>query len=439
MKSQIEKSKNDLKWTIKKCGLFPKIKNKFFLVPNNVRMISLSVFIFMLGWWLWWDTFYSVFIDSIVDNVLRVSLFWAFLPFIKFFVAPAAWEFNDDCDKKHIFVLSKIFYIISSIFYVTAWILKSPRILLVAVFFNWFWSSSTFVTYYSAVHENSNKNHSESSWWLFFSWMNCAYVVWALLSAVLVQFINLPFLYIFIAIFSILSLLIDCKIPFNESKSKEISTNHFESFKKFFKKCFSIMPMKKMIKSLKAAPRPLWNWLWYEMLYSLLDYLSLLFIPLISLSNWLWLWQIAIIFAAMRSSYVFNFFTSGRDEWFNKKLFIAIVLVFLSWLFILLWFDLSFLMILIVSFCISFWLSVMRPVISSMVTENAKKENIWIVSWAEQFAAYLWNIMWSIWFWALSSIFDMNIAFFIVWLSLIVLAWLSFFKRWREKLKKLKK
>ena len=438
MKNQIEKTKIDLWEAVKNRWIFARMRDKFFLVPKNVRLISLSVFVFMLWRWIWWDTFYSIFIESIVENVFRVSLIWAILPLVKLFVAPAVWELNDDSDKMHVFAFSKILYIISSVFYVAAWFLKNPRLLLIAVIINWVWSSSTFVTYFSSVRENCNKNHSEASWWLFFTWFNGAYVVWALISALLIQFVNLPFLYVFIAVFSFLSLLIDWKIPFHEWNNKIVSENHLDFVKKFCKRCFSIQPMKKMIVSLKASSRSLWNGLWYEMLYALLDYLSLLFIPLVALSDWLWLWQIAIVFAVMRLPYIFNLFVSWRDEWFNKKLFIAIVLVFLAWLFILLWFDLSFIMILIVSFCISFGLSVMKPVVSAMITEHAQKHNIWLISWAEQFATFLWNIMWSIWFWVLSSIFTMNIAFFIVWLSLAVLAALSFFKRWKEKVKRMK-
>ena len=370
--------------------------------------------------------------------MFRVSLIWAILPLVKLFVAPAFWELNDESNKKHVYIFSKVVYIISSIFYVFAWILRNPLLLVIAVLFNWIWSSATFVTYFSSVRENCNKNHSEASRWLFFTGFNWAYVVWALISAVLIKFINLPFLYIFIAIFSFLSLLIDLKVPFKSLNNKNVSESHFNFVKKICHKCFSFKSLVKMIVSLKHSPRTLWNGLWYQMLYALLDCLSVLFIPLVALEHWLSLSQIAIVFAVTRLPYIFNLFVSWWDEWFNKKLFIAVVLMFLAGLFALLWFDLSFIMMLIVSFCIAFWLSVMRPVVAAMITEQAKKDNIWLISWAEQFATYLWNIMWSLWFWILSSIFTMNIAFFIVWLSLAVLAGLSFFKRWREKIMKLK-
>ena len=92
MKNQIEKTKIELWWAMKKWWIFAKMKDRFFLVPKNVRLISLSMFIFMLGRWVWWDTFYSVFIETIVENVFWVSLIWALLPLIKLFVAPAAGE-----------------------------------------------------------------------------------------------------------------------------------------------------------------------------------------------------------------------------------------------------------------------------------------------------------------------------------------------------------
>ena len=439
MKNQIEKTKIELWWAMKKWWFFGKIRDRFFLVPKNVRLISLSMFIFMLGRWVWWDTFYSVFIETIVENVFWVSLIWALLPLVKLFVAPAAGEIIGKINNKWMFTLSKVLFAISGIFYVLAGVFKNEWLLLIAVIFNWIWSSCVYVSYYSSVHENCDKNHSEVSWWLFYTWLNWAYTAWALISAALVYFINLPYLYIFITVFSILSLLIDLKIPFKKWDNEYLERNNFSWFlSDFSKKCFSIAPVKNMNSALKKAKRGLLNGLGYEMLYAILDYLSLLFIPLIALENWLWLSQIALVFAAMRLPYIFNLFVSWWDEWFNKKLFIAVVLVFLAWLFIILWFDLSFRMILVVSFCIAFWLSVMKPVVSAMITEHTKEDEIGIVSWAEQFVTFLWDMLWSLWFWILTSIFTMDIAFFLVWLSLAVLAGLSFFKRWKEKVRKLK-
>ena len=87
---------------MKKWWLFAKIKDRFFTVPSTVRYISLSVFAFMLGRWIWWDTFYSIFVESIIDNIFVVSVITAILPLEKMFFAPVAWELNNEMEKKYI-------------------------------------------------------------------------------------------------------------------------------------------------------------------------------------------------------------------------------------------------------------------------------------------------------------------------------------------------
>lgn len=50
------------------------IKKDFFSVPISIRMVSFSLFIFLLGRGLGADTFFSVYIKTIVDNVLWISI-----------------------------------------------------------------------------------------------------------------------------------------------------------------------------------------------------------------------------------------------------------------------------------------------------------------------------------------------------------------------------
>jgi hypothetical protein len=64
-----------------------------------------------------------------------------------------------------------------------------------------------------------------------------------------------------------------------------------------------------------------------------LEYIGFLFIPLIAIRNSFSLSQIALIFALMKLPYVTNFFVVSFSEKFNKKLFVAVVLIFLSFLY----------------------------------------------------------------------------------------------------------
>jgi len=66
-------------------GLFFSLKKNFFAIPISVRLISFSMFLFMLGWGLGADTFFSLYIETIVKNVLLVSVIGAILPLSKMF------------------------------------------------------------------------------------------------------------------------------------------------------------------------------------------------------------------------------------------------------------------------------------------------------------------------------------------------------------------
>jgi MFS family permease len=122
------------------------------------------------------------------------------------------------------------------------------------------------------------------------------------------------------------------------------------------------------------------------------------------------------------------------SEKFNKKLFIAVILIFLSFLYGALWFDISFWSILIISFGISLGLSLIRPIISALITENCHDNDFWSITGVQQFVAQLWMMCGSVGFGIVSYIFGMYTVFFLVGLSLFVLATWGLFKRFQKKI-----
>ncbi len=419
-------------------GLFSVIKKRFFSLPVSVRFISMSSFLFILGWWLGWDTFFSIYVEKIVENIFLVSMIWTILPLSRLLFALPVWELNNNTNRKYVIFLSKAIYIISSLLYFMAGILKNPWILLFAVVLNGIASATLFVTYESYIRATTDKHHSEESWGLYFSSLNAAWVIGAVIASFLVVFLKLPFLYLFIAFFAILSLFTDNKIPLRDKdKLKELFAK--ESFlRQFVRKVFSMKPIKKTVVFLKESPKKFIHILWYEWLFNILNYIGFLFIPLIAERNNFSLTQIALIFALMRLPYVTNFFVVSLSERFNKKLFISVVLIFLSFLYWTLGFNISFGSILIVSLGISMWLSLIRPIISALITEACHDDDIWSITWVQQFVAQLWMMAGSIWFGIITYVFGMYVAFFLVWLSLFVLATWGLAKRFQKKNKKKK-
>jgi MFS family permease len=413
--------------------LFSVIKKKIFSLPVSVRFISLSSFLFVFGWWLGWDTFFSIYVERIVENIFLVSMIWTLLPLSRLLFALPIGELNNNTNRKYVIFLSKLIYIICSLLYFLAGILKSTEILIFAVIFNGMAAATLFVTYESYIRSVTDKNHSEDSWWLYFSSLNTAWMIWAVIASFLVVFLKLPFLYLFIAFFSVLSLYLDNKIPITDKdKLKEILWK--KSFlRQFIKKVFSIKPIKNTIVFLKNSPKSFIHILWYEWLFNILNYIGFVFIPLVAIKHDFSLSQIALIFALMRLPYVTNFFVVSLSEKFNKKLFIAVVLIFLSFLYAILWFDISFWSILVVTFGIALWLSLIRPIVSSLVTENCHEDDIWTITWVQNFVAWIGMMLGSIWFWIITFLFGMYTSFFLIGLSLFILSIWGLAKRFKKK------
>lgn len=416
--------------------IFSVIKKDFFSIPLSIRVTSFSLFLFMLWWGLGADAYFSLYIERIVDNVFWIALIGAILPLSRLLFALPIGELNDNTDRKSVLLLSKIMYILCWILFFLAGTFTSPWLLLIAVIFNGMASATLFITYESYIRTTIDNHHSEWSWGLYFSSLNAAYVLGSIISALLILWIDLHFLYLFIVLFSILSLFTDNKIPFTQKKQITTFFAKHWFLREFIKKVFSLKPFTKTYAIIKTESRSFFYSLWFEGLWNILWYIGFLFIPLIAEQNHLSLSQIALLFALMRIPYLTNFFTAERSQHFNKKLFIAIILLFLSFLYAFLWFDLSFGGIMIISFGIALGLSIIRPIISALISEHVRQNNTGSITGVQQFTAGIWSITWSIGFGIVSSIFWLQTGFFLIGLSVFVLAIWGIGKKMKWKFRK---
>jgi hypothetical protein len=86
------------------------MKKRFFSIPVSVRFISLSLFLFMFGRWLWWDIFFSIYVEKIVQSVMLVSLIWMLWPVIKLLLVLQIWSLNDNTNRKYVMKIFLCFY-----------------------------------------------------------------------------------------------------------------------------------------------------------------------------------------------------------------------------------------------------------------------------------------------------------------------------------------
>jgi len=279
--------------------------------------------------------------------------------------------------------------------------LQSPTLLIIAAVLNGFASATTFTTYRSYYGKNASKGNHSQIFGAYFSSTNIAQIVGALISALLVYYLELPFMYFFVAIFALISLLQDQKIKTTLSKhynrtwkklyhrtQKQLlyeadegwdSTKTFFGergfVRTFFQECFSFKPRQRIMNLLSSYNAKMYVALGSMFLVSLLNYVGFLFIPIVSIENNLNLSQIAIVFAVMKLPYLINVFIGKLGDKYNKKLLISIILVFMSIFYILLGIQEAFSMILLLTFAISMGIAMLNPITSALVSSYTQQKD----------------------------------------------------------------
>ena len=422
-----------------------KIKNKLpNIIPVKIRSISLSLALFMMGWWLWTDTYFSIYVQEIVWNARWVTVIWAVLAFVKLLFTIPIWRMNDYLNTKYILLVWKFLYAICGVLFFLAWILHSRELLLFASILNWIANSTTFTTYRSYYAKKSTKTDNAQVSWVYFSALYITEVIWSLIAAVLVNYLELPYMYFFVVIFALVSLLQDEKIKsvlsntYNktrkrfykrikkESKNPDKLSDTIDYEQRFFWKdwfihsfingCLSTESWKEIWKMLQKYNWKMYVALWSFMLTNFLNYTSYLFIPIISLENNLSLSEIAIVFAAMKLPYIINVFTWKFWDKYSKKLLISIILVLMSFLYVALWFNEWFYTILILTFFISLGIALLFPLTTALVISYTDPKDNGAMIWVQDFVWRAWDIVWSLWFWTLTAIIWLQKWFTIIWI-----------------------
>ena len=419
-------------------------------IPVKIRSISLSLALFMMGRWLWTDTYFSIYVQETVGSARGVTVIWSLLAFVKLLFTIPIWRMNDRLNAKYILLVWKILYAICGLLFFLAWIYHSRVFLVIATILNGIANSTTFTTYRSYYAKKTTKFDNAQISWIYFSALYITEVIWSLIAAVLVNYLELPYMYFFVVIFALVSLIQDEKI-------KTVISKHYKTRKIFYKKekkevkiankkqsnldynqnflgknwflhsfvngCLSVESWKEIWKILQKYNGKMYVALWSFMLTNFLNYISYLFIPIISAENNLSLSQIALVFAAMKLPYIVNVFAWKFWDRYSKKLQISIILVLMSFLYIALWFNEWFYTILILTFFISLGIALLFPLTTALVISYTHPKDNGAMIWVQDFVWRAWDILWSLWFWTLTAIIWLQKWFTIIWISVFWL-WL---------------
>lgn len=426
-------------------------------IPLKIRFVSLSIFLFMIWWWLGTNTYFSLFVKEIIWNSWWVTLVWTILALSKLALVIPVWRMNDHANIKYLLLIWKILYVLCGIGFFLAGIFHSRELLIIATILHGFASATTFTSYRSYYGKNSNKKNNAQVFWAYFSSSNVAEIFGALIAAFLVQFLDLSYMYFFVVIFALVSLLQDQKIKtvlskrYNrtwknfykrvklESKYEDEIDEWRDSDKKFLWKkwflkefvqeCCSLDSWKNICLILKKYNLNMYVALGSQFLTNLLNYISFLFVPIIAIENNLSLSQIAIVYAVMKVPYIINIFMWKFWDKYNKKLLISWILLCLSFMYVAMWYSEGFYTILWLTFLISMWIAMLNPLTSALVSSYVMQKDKWSMSWVQDFISRLWEMTWSIWFGSLTARLWLKVWFVIVWFCLFWLSWYLLFKK----------
>ena len=172
-------------------------KNLPNIVPLKIRSISLSLALFMMGRWLGTDTFFSIYVKEVVGGAWGVTVIWTILAVVKLLFVLPVWKMNDRVNVKYILLMWKLLYVCSGTLFFLAWITHSLILLIFASIFNGIANATTFTTYRSYYAKKSTKSDNAKIFWIYFSAFYFTEVIWSLIAAVLVNYLELPYMYLF--------------------------------------------------------------------------------------------------------------------------------------------------------------------------------------------------------------------------------------------------
>lgn len=130
-------------------------------LPIQIRFISFSLFLFMIGWGLGTDTYFSLYVQGIIGNPWGITAIGTILALAKLVLVVPIGNLNDHMNAKYLLLIGKILYVFCAVLFFFAGLMMSWELLILATLFNGFASATTFTTYRSYYGKTANK-HNQS-------------------------------------------------------------------------------------------------------------------------------------------------------------------------------------------------------------------------------------------------------------------------------------
>jgi len=403
-------------------SFFKWLKEDFDAVPWVVKLLILNMSLLRFGRWIGINMYYSIYLKSIFDNLIIISLLWSLLAFIKLFFSVPTGILDNKLNSKTILIVGKIIFVLSWILYFIAWYFSLPFFVILAIFAQGIATPMVFNTNQFLIRRLVPIKISSKTFWLFFSFYQTGYLLAALLTALLIYF-KLPIEYFFLIAswFSLLTL-------FSNTKTKKVDKHWL--FYEIKKGALSPKLYRQVFTDLSKHNNWLKTMLIMQFLHGLMYYLWFMFIPLLAISKDFSLIQIAFLFAIMRIPHGLTFYLESFFK-VERELIVTLVSFFIiAWLIAILALLNNFSFMIVISFLISFLIATTRPMLSWMITRLISINEQAEITWIQDFVSRWWEIIWYMIFWLLWQWLGLEIWFIGVAIWVFILTIYVF--RWRK-------
>ncbi len=116
-------------------------------IPRGVKRMSLMLFLLTLGRGLGGYVFFSVYIKSIVDNALMLSLLGSGLAFVKMILSLAIGDMEEKTDFAKLLQGGKWLYVLCGLCFAAAGYFHEPLLLYIAIVLNGVANPMVYTTY----------------------------------------------------------------------------------------------------------------------------------------------------------------------------------------------------------------------------------------------------------------------------------------------------
>lgn len=381
-------------------------------IPQEIRHMSIMIFLFMLWWGLGPDIYLGIYIEKIIPYAWIVGIIWALLSGVKLALCIPIWYLDDKIDENILLKISKLLYAISALCNFWAGFLHIPTLLILGIVINGLASPIFFTTSYAIIRKKTTAEEATKSFALFNSCLRWGDVVGALIIATVADKLPMHYMFLFITAFALITI-----------NWRKRYTNPGDDLEKITDTLLHETDIYTKIEhDMGQYNKTMYMTLILQVMYGLINNITLLFVPIMAKINHMSLSQIAILFAVSYIPQMASYWLSSIRKNYNKFIVSCTALILVGiclWMFAI---TDTFSILFGIMLIIGVLLATINPLISGFISSITQARHRAEITGVQEFCTRTGEIIWSLIMAVTIAIEGMQHGFMIVAIAISVIS-----------------